>query len=85
MRTRREHNYIIDDVINPSSGHRIGTAEVELALVGTELVAEAAVIGFPHEIKGEGIGCFSVILKRGAVGMPQQQHVNYSAACGVLH
>ncbi len=44
----------VDDVINVS-GHRIGTAEVESALVAHEKVAEAAVVGFPHEIKGAGI------------------------------
>jgi acetyl-CoA synthetase len=47
----------IDDVINVS-GHRIGTAEVESALVSHELVAEAAVVGMPHEIKGQGIYAF---------------------------
>ena len=41
----------VDDVINVS-GHRMGTAEVESALVAHETVAEAAVVGFPHEIKG---------------------------------
>ena len=44
----------VDDVIN-ISGHRIGTAEVESALVAHPKVAEAAVVGFPHEIKGQGI------------------------------
>ncbi len=44
----------VDDVIN-ISGHRVGTAEVESALVLHEAVAEAAVVGFPHEVKGEGI------------------------------
>ena len=44
----------VDDVINVS-GHRIGTAEVESALVAHDKVAEAAVVGFPHEIKGQGI------------------------------
>ena len=44
----------VDDVINVS-GHRMGTAEVESALVAHEKVAEAAVVGFPHEVKGEGI------------------------------
>ncbi len=44
----------IDDVINVS-GHRMGTAEVESALVEHELVAEAAVVGMPHEVKGQGI------------------------------
>jgi len=53
----------IDDVIN-ISGHRLGTAEVESALVSHEAVAEAAVVGFPHEIKGEGIYAY-VTLKDG--------------------
>ena len=44
----------VDDVINVS-GHRMGTAEVESALVGHEDVAEAAVVGYPHDIKGQGI------------------------------
>ncbi len=44
----------VDDVINVS-GHRMGTAEVESALVVHPAVAEAAVVGFPHEIKGQGI------------------------------
>jgi acetyl-CoA synthetase len=44
----------VDDVINVS-GHRMGTAEVESALVAHAKVAEAAVVGFPHEIKGQGI------------------------------
>ncbi len=47
----------IDDVINVS-GHRIGTAEVESALVGHHYVSEAAVVGVPHEIKGQGIYAF---------------------------
>ena len=53
----------IDDVIN-ISGHRLGTAEVESALVSYDAVAEAAVVGFPHEIKGEGIYVY-VTLKEG--------------------
>lgn len=53
----------IDDVINVS-GHRIGTAEVESALVSHSKVAEAAVVGMPHEIKGQGIFAF-VTLKVG--------------------
>lgn len=53
----------IDDVIN-ISGHRLGTAEVESALVSHEFVAEAAVVGYPHEIKGEGIYVY-VTLKEG--------------------
>lgn len=53
----------IDDVINVS-GHRIGTAEVESALVAHDQVVEAAVAGFPHEIKGQGIYAF-ITLKLG--------------------
>jgi acetyl-CoA synthetase len=53
----------IDDVINVS-GHRIGTAEVESALVSHDAVAEAAVVGYPHEVKGEGIYVY-VTLKEG--------------------
>lgn len=47
----------VDDVINVS-GHRMGTAEVESALVLHDRVAEAAVVGFPHDIKGQGIYCY---------------------------
>ena len=53
----------VDDVINVS-GHRIGTAEVESALVAHHDVAEAAVVGFPHDIKGQGIYAY-VTLKQG--------------------
>ncbi|MDO8462213.1 MAG: AMP-binding protein, partial [Deltaproteobacteria bacterium] len=53
----------IDDVLNVS-GHRIGTAEVESALVSHPAVAEAAVVGFNHEIKGEGIHAY-VLLREG--------------------
>jgi acetyl-CoA synthetase len=53
----------VDDVINVS-GHRIGTAEVESALVADPKVAEAAVVGCPHDIKGKGIYAF-VTLKQG--------------------
>lgn len=59
----------IDDVIN-ISGHRLGTAEVESALVSHESVAEAAVVGFPHDIKGEGIYVF-VTLKDGFDPTPE--------------
>jgi acetyl-CoA synthetase len=44
----------VDDVLNVS-GHRMGTAEVESAITEHELIAEAAVVGFPHDIKGQGI------------------------------
>ena len=47
----------VDDVLNVS-GHRLGTAEVESALVGHPKVAEAAVVGYPHDIKGQGIYCY---------------------------
>jgi len=53
----------VDDVINVS-GHRLGTAEIESALVSHSLVAEAAVVGFSHDIKGQGIYAF-VTLKSG--------------------
>jgi acetyl-CoA synthetase len=53
----------VDDVINVS-GHRLGTAEVESALVGNVKVAEAAVVGYPHDIKGQGIYAY-VTLKQG--------------------
>ncbi|MDG2035234.1 MAG: acetate--CoA ligase, partial [Pseudomonadales bacterium] len=47
----------VDDVLNVS-GHRLGTAEVESALVLHENIAEAAVVGYPHDIKGQGIYCY---------------------------
>jgi acetyl-CoA synthetase len=53
----------IDDVLNVS-GHRLGTAELESALVAHPSVAESAVVGYPHEIKGEGIYAY-VVLKEG--------------------
>jgi acetyl-CoA synthetase len=52
----------VDDVINVS-GHRLGTAEVESALVSHPAVAEAAVVGFPHPLKGEGIFAFVTLTK----------------------
>ena len=52
----------VDDVINVS-GHRMGTAEVESALVAHEKVAEAAVVGYPHEIKGQGIYAYVTLMK----------------------
>jgi acetyl-CoA synthetase len=51
----------VDDVINVS-GHRIGTAEVESALVAHAKVAEAAVVGFPHDIKGQGIYAYVTLV-----------------------
>ncbi|MEL7389152.1 MAG: acetyl-coenzyme A synthetase, partial [Pseudomonadota bacterium] len=51
----------VDDVIN-ISGHRMGTAEVESALVAHDKVAEAAVVGYPHDIKGQGIYCYVTLM-----------------------
>ncbi|MEK9889769.1 MAG: acetate--CoA ligase [Gammaproteobacteria bacterium] len=56
----------VDDVLNVS-GHRMGTAEVESALVLHPAVAEAAVVGYPHDVKGQGIYCF-VTLMQGTEG-----------------
>jgi len=69
----------VDDVIKVS-GHRLGTAEIESALVSHEAVAEAAAIGLPHDVKGQAIHCF-VLLKAGRVGSPElaeelRQHVS---------
>ena len=51
----------VDDIINVS-GHRMGTAEVESALVAHEKVSEAAVVGYPHDIKGQGIYCYVTLM-----------------------
>ncbi|MGR3312882.1 MAG: AMP-binding enzyme, partial [Roseovarius indicus] len=51
----------VDDVINVS-GHRMGTAEVESALVAHPKVSEAAVVGYPHNIKGQGIYCYVTLM-----------------------
>ena len=61
----------VDDVINVS-GHRIGTAEVESALVLHPKVAEAAVVGFPHDLKGQGIYAY-VTLKAGEAASDELQ------------
>ena len=52
----------IDDVLNVS-GHRMGTAEIESALVAHEQVAEAAVVGVPHDLKGQGIYCYVTVME----------------------
>uniref|UniRef100_A0A7S1UH83 Acetyl-coenzyme A synthetase n=1 Tax=Phaeomonas parva TaxID=124430 RepID=A0A7S1UH83_9STRA len=59
----------VDDVLN-TSGHRLGTAEVESALVAHASCAEAAVVGMPHDIKGQGICCY-VILRAGVEESPE--------------
>jgi acetyl-CoA synthetase len=51
----------VDDVINVA-GHRMGTAEVESALVAHPKVSEAAVVGYPHDIKGQGIYCYVTLI-----------------------
>ena len=51
----------VDDVINVS-GHRMGTAEVESALVSHDAVSEAAVVGYPHDVKGQGIYCYVTLM-----------------------
>jgi len=60
----------MDDVINVT-GHRLGTAEVEDALTEHEAVAESAVVGFPHEVKGEGVYAY-IILKEGFEGSEEK-------------
>jgi acetyl-CoA synthetase len=59
----------VDDVLNVA-GHRLGTAEIEGALVGHEACAEAAVVGYPHDVKGTGIYAY-VLLKSGYKGSPE--------------
>jgi acetyl-CoA synthetase len=59
----------VDDVINVS-GHRLGTAEIESALVSHKDVAEAAVVGFPHDIKGQGVYAY-VTLNADVTGTPE--------------
>jgi acetyl-CoA synthetase len=52
----------VDDVLN-ISGHRLGTAEIESALVSHPQVAEAAVVGYPHDLKGQGIYCYVTLME----------------------
>jgi acetyl-CoA synthetase len=65
----------IDDVLNVS-GHRLGTMEIESALVSHELVAEAAVVGKPHEVKGEAIVAYVVLKRPRPSGDEARQIVN---------
>ena len=62
----------VDDVLNVS-GHRMGTAEFEAALVTADAVAEAAVVGFPHDIKGQGVYAY-VVLQPGFEGADALEH-----------
>ena len=68
----------VDDVINVS-GHRMGTAEVESALVAHPKVAEAAVVGYPHDLKGQGIYGY-VTLNSRRRGRPRSCARNWSPA-----
>ena len=97
--TRDEDGYYwitgrIDDVINVS-GHRLGTAEVESALVAHDAVAEAAVVGYPHDIKGQGIYAYVVLTSEyartkpselsGALKEQVRQKIGGFAAPDVIH
>ncbi len=82
----------VDDVINVS-GHRLGTAEVESALVSHQAVAEAAVVGYPHEIKGQGIYAYVTlkvgreytdVLKKELIGHVRKE-IGAFAAPDVIH
>jgi acetyl-CoA synthetase len=64
----------VDDVINVS-GHRMGTAEVESALVAHRCVAEAAVVGYPHDIKGQGIYCYVTLIQGETPGDALEQEL----------
>ncbi|HEY8126816.1 MAG TPA: acetyl-coenzyme A synthetase, partial [Methylocystis sp.] len=70
----------VDDVINVS-GHRLGTAEVESALVAHEKVSEAAVVGYPHDIKGQGIYAFVTLNQ----GVAASEHLRKELAQWVRH
>jgi acetyl-CoA synthetase len=65
----------VDDVINVS-GHRMGTAEFESALVAAEAVAEAAVVGFPHDVKGQGVYAYVVLQPGVAVDAALESTLN---------
>ncbi|GHC50963.1 acetate--CoA ligase [Roseibacillus persicicus] len=88
FRDRKGNFWIVgrlDDVLNVS-GHRLGTAEVESALVEHNSVAEAAVVGRPHEIKGQGIVAF-VTLKEGVLDSPelnQELRTHVAQAIGAI-
>ena len=78
----------VDDVINVS-GHRLGTAEIESSLVGNTKVAEAAVVGYPHDIKGQGIYAYVTLkvrrrtyrgLAQGIAGVGGQGHQRHRPA-----
>ncbi|GGJ81362.1 acetate--CoA ligase [Deinococcus aquiradiocola] len=72
----------VDDVLNVS-GHRLGTSEIESALVGHASVAEAAVVGRPDEVKGEGVVAF-VLLQNGHTADPAELRRHVSRVIGAL-
>ncbi|CAI5493621.1 unnamed protein product [Closterium sp. Naga37s-1] len=82
----------VDDVINVS-GHRIGTAEVESALVAHDICAEAAVVGYEHPIKGQGLYAFVTLMEgigqsdevRAQLKSAVRQHIGAFAAPDVIH
>jgi acetyl-CoA synthetase len=75
----------VDDVINVS-GHRMGTAEVESALVSHPCVAEAAVVGYPHDIKGQGIYCYVTLMEgeSESAGLEQALRAHVRAEIGPI-
>jgi len=74
----------VDDVLNVA-GHRLSTMEIESALVSHPLVAEAAVVGFPHEVKGEGICCFvTLTTSEGDDALKQQLKEHVRKQIGAL-
>ena len=82
---RDEYGYIritgrVDDVLNVS-GHRMGTAEIENAINRHKLIAESAVIGFPHPIKGEGIYVYVTPMKNMGVGLTNQLKTELIELC----
>src|SRR5207249_8318782 len=87
---RDEHGYFwimgrVDDVINVS-GHRLGTAEVESALVSHAAVAEAAVVGRPDELKGQAISAFVTLegTHRGSEGLKNELRAHVVKDIGSL-
>ncbi|MBV8687514.1 MAG: acetate--CoA ligase [Alphaproteobacteria bacterium] len=75
----------VDDVLN-ISGHRLGTAEIESALVSHPLVAEAAVVGYPHDIKGQGIYCYVTLMEgeEGSAALEQALRGHVRAEIGPI-
>ncbi len=69
----------VDDVLNVS-GHRIGTAEVENAINSHPLIVESAVVGIPHEIKGQGIFAFVILLTANSESAPSKEQIRETVA-----